>query len=96
MPNPPKAQWAELAVQKRIADARAVAAKNEQAVLDVVAVAWHNLAPQLVALAHSNGDALFTWAQAQALLADALALPEAHHTCSGTTCKFGYAHAAGL
>jgi hypothetical protein len=96
MPNPPKAQWAELATQEHIAAARAATAKHEQAVLDAVAVAWHNLAPQLVALAHSNGDALFTWAQAQALLADALALPEAHHTCDGVVCKFGYAHAAGL
>lgn len=96
MPNPPKAQWAELRRQQAIAEAQAARAKHEQAVLDAVAVAWHNLAPQLVALSHSNGDALFTWAQAQHLLAEAMALPEAHHSCSGITCKFGYAHAAGL
>jgi hypothetical protein len=91
-----EAQRREATYNKRIADARAAKAKHEQAVLDAVAVAWHNLAPQLVAQAQRNGDPLFVWAQAQHLLADALALPEAHHTCSGITCKFGYAHAAGL
>ena len=83
-------------VAERIAHSVAARAKREQAVLDAVAVAWHNLAPQLVALAHSNGDPLFTWAQAAHLLNDAMALPEARHTCNGVTCKFGYAHAAGL
>lgn len=91
-----EAQRREATYQKRIADARAAKAKHEQAVLDAVAVAWHNLAPKLVAQAHGNGDPLFVWAQAQHLLADALALPPKNHTCDQAVCKFGYAHAAGL
>jgi hypothetical protein len=76
---------------------------TEQAVLDAVAVAWHELAPKLVNLAQAQaklnvnyGDPLYVWAQAQHLLNDAMALPEAHHKCAGVTCKFGYAHAAGF
>ena len=91
-----EAQRQEVYRQQRIADARAAKAKHEKAVLDAVAVAWHNLAPQLVAQAQRNGDPLFVWAQAQHLLADALALPPKNHTCDGVVCKFGYAHAAGL
>jgi hypothetical protein len=49
-----------------------------------------------VAQAQGNGDPLFVWAQAQHLLADALALPPKNHTCDQVVCKFGYAHAAGL